>query len=158
MSHHYCVTLNHLSSLGSRWCLMFRSSGMAARGLELSSDEDPWKVSTFVSACLELLLSILLLLGAAIAFVTSQLVRYFGLEPPCSYIGCSHPDHPDISRHRKYLLPRCPASRISVNECCPACHLPRSYPKFQSENFASTDEYHDDESQVGKRRFQFKGS
>lgn len=151
MSHHYCVTLNHLSSLGSRWCLMFRSSGMAARGLELSSDEDPWKVSTFVSACLELLLSILLLLGAAIAFVTSQLVRYFGLEPPCSYIGCSHPDHPDISRHRKYLLPRCPASRISVNECCPACHLPRSYPKFQSENFASTDEYHDDESQkLGK--------
>ncbi|MCO5564957.1 hypothetical protein L7F22_018627 [Adiantum nelumboides] len=63
---------------------------MALSTNRFSIAEDPWKVSAFVSAIVELFLSILLLLGAAIAFFTSQTVKFFGLEPPCTYIGCSH--------------------------------------------------------------------
>ncbi|KAI5068132.1 hypothetical protein GOP47_0016477 [Adiantum capillus-veneris] len=87
-------------SLGKRFhsihyipCIIIPSSVMALSKAQITTDEDPWKVSSFVSAIAELSLSILLLLGAGIAYFTSRIVKFLGLEPPCTYIGCSHPLH-----------------------------------------------------------------
>eukprot|EP00249_Psilotum_nudum_P028344 c3728_g1_i1 orf=601-891(+) len=44
---------------------------------------NPWTVSSILSALVELVLAILLLLQAVIFCLTSVLVKFFGLRPPC---------------------------------------------------------------------------
>ncbi|KAI5061087.1 hypothetical protein GOP47_0023592 [Adiantum capillus-veneris] len=67
--------------------------------------------------------------GAGIAFLTSQLVSHFDLEPPCTYIGCSHTVLPKSTKKRRidhgqedFFYKLCP-------DCCPAW----GYAKQQSE-------------------------
>ena len=118
----------------------FLKAAMASRRREFTTDDDPWRVSAFTSALLELLLSLLLLLGAAIAFITFQLVKYFGLDPPCTYIGCSHPLLPHSSKRRRYSVHCHRHTKVDhLSELFPDCRDSWRYLKLQpqSEEFLS---------------------
>ncbi|MCO5553804.1 hypothetical protein L7F22_007330 [Adiantum nelumboides] len=99
---------------------------MASSGRQkIANGDDPWKVSAVVSAIMELLLSVLLLLGAGIAFITSLLVNYFDLEPPCSSVGCSHVLL--IESRNKHHTSR--GTEETFHELCPECRPSRGYAK-----------------------------
>eukprot|EP00250_Pteridium_aquilinum_P004643 c14855_g1_i1 orf=925-1902(+) len=111
----------------------------SAGGRELTADDDPWRVSAFISALMELVLSVLLLLGATIAFITAQLVKFFGLEPPCTYIGCSHNLLADSSKRRRHAV--CRFHHLKEDcDCCPDCGASWGYAKLHSEEFSSTND------------------
>ncbi|MCO5561680.1 hypothetical protein L7F22_015302 [Adiantum nelumboides] len=101
---------------------------MASSGRQkIANEDDLWKVSAVVSAIMELLLSVLLLLGAGTAFITSLLVNYFDLEPPCSSVGCSHVLL--IESRNKHHTSR--GTEEIFYELCPECRPSRGYAKRQ---------------------------
>ncbi|KAH7438297.1 hypothetical protein KP509_04G009000 [Ceratopteris richardii] len=83
----WCSTFGPLSSI----LYTLNLQTMVLPQWQLAPDNDPWNVSALVSAVIELFLSMILLLGAGISFFTSRIVSIFGLDPPCTYMGCSHP-------------------------------------------------------------------
>eukprot|EP00250_Pteridium_aquilinum_P007801 c17449_g1_i1 orf=527-4153(-) len=135
-----CFLLKRLSSTVRIGCFTYPLSAMALFESEFVPDDNPWKVSAFVSAIVELFLSILLLLGAAIAFITSRFVKFFGLEPPCTYIGCSHPLHFESFKGQVYpVTASCKLNNLCTCEFCPDCHPQRIYSKLHSNGVSNED-------------------
>lgn len=121
---------DHYNPICAVCCFSYLFCVMALWEWEFMTDDDPWKVSALVSAVMELFLSILLLLSAAITFFTTRFANICGLEPPCTYIRCSHPlRNESLGRQMLRTPPSWKTKDLRGGDFCPDCHPSRVHSK-----------------------------